>query len=287
MVEEIKKELDELKVEAYDMESAFAKYKEEMSRKISELSDKISNLKENDKVEENVATESNPVVEGEVQQDALESVPVSDPTPVIATEEETTPVVENNEVSNDTQVVTQDSPVQEVPTEAVVEGLPLIQPAETSVVADIPSAPALDQTPLSPKVEGIPSIQETPQEEIKEESSNKKVFIKTDSMDTKPKAILLSNAQSSNARKSKEVQDNMLFNANEITSPVVEIPTGEQPVVEQPAVVTELNSNTDLESMMQNLQAKQQEAIAAGDMKKAEDIGNEMMLVKKSENRVS
>lgn len=224
MVDEIKKELDELKVEAYDMENAFAKYKQEMSQKISELSDKISQLKENDKVEENVVTESTPVIEPEIQKDALESIPVSETTPVIA------PVIENPDVnvvpsiqSDVTEpVVSGTAPVVENITEPAVVNLPLIQPEVEEVKEEIPGPQVLDQTPLSPVGVEVQPVQDS--------SGDKKVFIKTDS--NSPKAILFSEEQSKKSRSSKDVQANLVFKTDEVkvetSNPVVEVPVAEQ-----------------------------------------------------------
>ena len=304
-MEELEKELKDLKAEQYDMQSAFDKYKKEMEQRIAELGNKIAEVKgtskeeivENDNQQDAVITPTEQQDTTEVKVDDQQEPVVEDSNPVIVPDNQpeatpTTSVVESNVVGTDPiQVAT------EVATTPMAEGIPVIQLDGEKVEEANPGQQLLEQPPLTPTVEGIMPIQGAV---VEQKQPDKKVFVKIDNGN--PKAILLNTvnteerlSQASAARKSKEMQERWAFGENvEMVGPVIEMPTGEQsvpttevstvveiPTVEQPSIVTPIESNNDLEIMMQ----KQQEAYAAGDMKTAEAIGNE--LIKKRESMVA
>ena len=285
---ELENELNKAKVEIYDSSVAFKAFQDKMFAITTYLQEKIDNLKNNTAA---IEQQDEAVVENAVEQEPA----VEENAPVIVPDGQQdaaviTPIGDNTEVSSEPAVVGTDVPVQETATEPVNEGLPLIQPAVENAT-DIPSTPTLNDIPLTPNV-GVQGNETSVQEK---KGDNKIVIVKTDSNPSK--AIVVTPEQKGNSKKTEEFQKSML-GLTEANSPVIEVATVETvptteanpiveiPTVEQPAVITPIGDNTgnnDLARMMQ----EQQKAYAAGDMQKAEAIGNQMMLIKRPENKVA
>ena len=279
MVDKLENELKDLKAQAYDMDSAYAKYKQEMEQKIAELSNKIAEVKGN--INETVVETSNQQ-DTEVVENVVEQEPaVVENNPVITPEEQqdaavVTPIGDNPEVSSEPNVVGTEAPIQEVTEEPVVENAPLIQPEVEEVKEEIPGPQQLEQTPLTPVGVEIPTVEET--------TTKNKVANKIDS--TAPKAILINEEQNKKLRASKELQESLVFENKEATvdSQVVEIPTADQavvtPVVSEStptqAVVTESKEeiNKQLESMFEQLRTVTDES-------KANEINNQISVLTK------
>ena len=280
MVDKLENELKDLKAQAYDMDSAYAKYKQEMEQKIAELSNKIAEVKgnTNETVVETSNQQDTEMVENVVEQEPA----VVENNPIITPEEQQdaaviTPIGDNPEVSSEPNVVGTEAPVQEVKEEPVVENAPLIQPEVEEVKEEIPGPQQLEQTPLTPVGVAIPTVEET---------TENKVVTKIDSNNIAPKAILINEEQDKKLRASKGLQESLVFENKEATveSPVVEIPTVEQavvtPIVSESvpaqAVVAESKEeiNKQLESMFEQLRTVTDET-------KANEINNQISVLTK------
>lgn len=271
MVDKLENELKDLKAQAYDMDSAYAKYKQEMEQKIAELSNKIAEVKgnTNETVVETSNQQDTEMVENVVEQEPA----VVENNPVITPEEQQdaaviTPIGDNPEVSSEPNVVGTEVPV--------VENAPLIQPEVEEVKEEIPGPQQLEQTPLTPVGVAIPTVEET--------TTENKVVNKIDS--TAPKAILINEEQNKKLRASKGLQESLVFENKEATveSPVVQIPTVEQavvtPIVSESVPTQEVVAeskeeiNKQLESMFEQLRTVTDET-------KANEINNQISVLTK------
>ena len=248
MVEQLENEIKDLKAQAYDMESAFDKYKKDMEQRIADLSKKIADVKGNDK---------EAAVEPEVQQESV----VEENAPVIVPEEQqdaavATQIGENTETSSEPVINIE----TEVSSEPKSEVLPVIQP--TPAPAEISSTPVLNVTPLVPNVDIHNTEMPKP-----EEAANKTVILKTDP--NPAKAIVVTQEQFKNARGSEDFQKGIVLETAEMTTPapvipisepvttpvvnpIVEIPTGEQTVI-TPIVNSSSESVEAIDARMQEL----------------------------------
>jgi len=220
-MEELEKELKDLKAEQYDMQSAFDKYKREMEAKIAGLSERIAEVKGEKKEEVAVNDEVN----NESQEKTTE-----------------VPVESNTEPQTDA------IQTQEIATTPMAEGVPLIQPEIEKVPEGISLQPAVDLPPLTPVGIDLAGSNENTTSGTVEE---RRTVVKTDL--EKPRAILLNTvntderlSQASAARKSRTVQEGLVYKEEKteavgpviampteqvVASPVVKIPVGEQPVI--------------------------------------------------------
>ena len=274
-IEELEKELRDLKAYAYDINNEYAKLKE----RIDAVTEEIKKMKENgtslENTEVTVINEEaevpqetavvTPVENSEEQvQETTEVIPqvneVQETAVVTPTDNSEEQVQETTEVipqANDLEESTVVTPV-ESSSEIQVDNAPLIKPIE------VPGTQPLAQEPLTPSVVETSNIVENV------------VYNKMDSYDAK--AISTSEKQIANLRASKEVQKGLALNQNEVaeqSGPVIEIPTGEK------TGVTELNqtapvvieSPEDLEKQMNDMMT---ELATTTDEVRANELNNKL-----------
>ena len=280
-MEDLEKELKDLKAEQYDMDVAFANYKEEMARKIADLGKRIQEVKGNAK--EDVAGE--PVV----QQEPVTAEPVIQQEHVIAEPDSS---VEETVQQDSTPIIPVDEPNEvttEAPTEAIAvsteqsEESPVIQPV-VEKSEGISLTPTLDQTPLTPVgIEPISASENVTPEPV---ATDKKVFAKIDQGPAK--AILVNEGQFNKAKASKNMQEGLVFRTEEnveTNGPVIEVsteiptvapplsPVVEIPTVEQPAIAPEQNASSEsVESIDEQMKAMVADLTTTTDEARANEI---------------
>lgn len=176
MLEDLEKELKEIKAEQYDMDTAFKTYQEKMSKTIADINLKIAELK-GEKTEEVVAEESIqiPTPEKEIVESNEQEIvlPVGD-----ENQEENKEDVANTEV-NETEV-----------------SIPGVSSNEVGI-----GTRELDQTPLTPTTAVV--------EEKQPVKKQKKIMIQTSS--DPAKAIMVSRSQKDKLSTSLGENDKKVF----------------------------------------------------------------------------
>ena len=311
-VEELNEKEKELKVEFYDNEERNEKIKEEISVIEKIKSEKNLQKESTEEVIENSVEEQKeetnlelPQIE-ETKDDSIQTEESKNDLPLPQVEENKTetPVVEEKPVHRISSLFadrsTVETPIQpnviENNEEVVLE--PLIQSEENTATTDTPveveevhqdivtPVPAVqDMKPLTPVGIDLPNTEEKPKEVITE-------LIKTDTNTSK--AILMSASQSVNARKSKDLQKNIVLNHQEekaVVTPITaevqptqqvevsqDVKTEVTPIVETPvqtASISVEDKQKQLESMVEQLSnAKTEE--------EANRINEEIAVLKKS-----
>ncbi|MBR5370223.1 MAG: hypothetical protein IK137_02850 [Bacilli bacterium] len=249
-IEELEKELKDLKAYAYDLNNEYAKFTARIDAVVEEIkkikgnqqeieikNDEVVQIPESEEVAEKniepqVVSEETPVVE-EVTEPQVVSMeaPVVEETaePQVVSEE--TPVVE--EVT-EPQIVSMDAPVVEEVTEpqvVVTEEAPVQQ-----IIEQNNESQALHQEPLIPA-----GIEIAANEEKKNE-----IFINTDVAGTTTKAIMISSAQAEKLRNSKDENKKLVFETNENqVQDAVGAETKEEIKSQIDAMTAELMTTTD------------------------------------------
>ena len=272
-IEELERELKEVKAEAYDLNVNYTK----LTQKISDIENEINNLKNNSK--EDVTQETNETVvelppKEENKEDSVE-LPQVEETPVEEVKEEAViplPVVEEKPVRKMSSLFADRSVAEQpVQTETVapqneeINLQPLIQPEETPVA---PVEEKKEETKVEDVVSAVPNVQGLePLTPVGVEATtveeNKPVenvqYIKTDA--NAPRAILINELQAGKLKKSKDQNKSIVFNSTPaVVTPIV--PTTEQSVQENTTESKE-DINKQLESMIEQLKVTTDEAEAA------------------------
>ena len=238
-IEELEKELKELKAFAYDLNGEYVK----LTQRIDEVTKEIKKLKENTKEEINQEVIQIPTPEVEEQVVSEEAAQVSETEQEIS-EEVSTEVVQENVVAEPTVVTpivqneeVQVAPVQEENTEAV------------------PGPQVLDQSPLTPV--GI----ELPKEE-------NQVFMKVDS--NEPRAIMITSFQSEKLKKSKDVNKSLVIDGVAVATEEQQV---ELPKTDETAVITPIVQQVKTqEQEMNEMMEQAQQLYAEGKTAEAEQI---------------
>ena len=239
-IEELEKELKELKAFAYDLNGEYVK----LTQRIDEVTKEIKKLKENPKEEINQEVIQIPTPEVEEQVVSEEAAQVSETEQEIS-EEVSTEVVQENVVAEPTVVtpIVQNEEVQVAP----------VQGENTEVV---PGPQVLDQSPLTPAGVEIP----------KEENQ---VFMKVDS--NEPRAIMITSFQSEKLKKSKDVNKSLVIDGVAVATEEqqqVELPKTDEAAVVTPIVQQEKTQEQEMNEMMEQAQ----QLYAEGKTAEAEQI---------------
>lgn len=238
-IEELEKELKELKAFAYDLNGEYVK----LTQRIDEVTKEIKKLKENTKEEINQEVIQIPTPEVEEQVVSEEDAQVSEAEQEIS-EEVSTEVVQENVVAEPTVVtpIVQNEEVQVAP----------VQGENTEVV---PGPQVLDQSPLTPAGVEIP----------KEENQ---VFMKVDS--NEPRAIMITSFQSEKLKKSKDVNKSLVIDGVAVATEEqqVELPKTDETAVVTPIVQQEKTQEQEMNEMMEQAQ----QLYAEGKTAEAEQI---------------
>ena len=238
-IEELEKELKELKAFAYDLNGEYVK----LTQRIDEVTKEIKKLKENTKEEINQEVIQIPTPEVEEQVVSEEAAQVSETEQEIS-EEVSTEVVQENVVAEPTVVtpIVQNEEVQVAP----------VQGENNEVV---PGPQVLDQSPLTPAGVEIP----------KEENQ---VFMKVDS--NEPRAIMITSFQSEKLKKSKDVNKSLVIDGVAVAAEEqqVELPKTDETAVVTPIVQQEKTQEQEMNEMMEQAQ----QLYAEGKTAEAEQI---------------
>ena len=238
-IEELEKELKELKAFAYDLNGEYVK----LTQRIDEVTKEIKKLKENTKEEINQEVIQIPTPEVEEQVVSEEAAQVSETEQEIS-EEVSTEVVQENVVAEPTVVtpIVQNEEVQVAP----------VQEENNEVV---PGPQVLDQSPLTPAGVEIP----------KEENQ---VFMKVDS--NEPRAIMITSFQSEKLKKSKDVNKSLVIDGVAVATEEqqVELPKTDETAVVTPIVQQEKTQEQEMNEMMEQAQ----QLYAEGKTAEAEQI---------------
>lgn len=238
-IEELEKELKELKAFAYDLNGEYVK----LTQRIDEVTKEIKKLKENTKEEINQEVIQIPTPEVEEQVVSEEAAQVSETEQEIS-EEVSTEVVQENVVAEPTVVtpIVQNEEVQLAP----------VQGENNEVV---PGPQVLDQSPLTPAGVEIP----------KEENQ---VFMKVDS--NEPRAIMITSFQSEKLKKSKDVNKSLVIDGVAVATEEQQV---ELPKTDETAVVTPIVQQVKTqEQEMNEMMEQAQQLYAEGKTAEAEQI---------------
>jgi hypothetical protein len=284
-IEELEKELKDVKADAYDMSVNYNK----LTQKISDIEKEIDNLKNNSKEEVKEETSVLPPVEEEKTSIELPQVEeskeeVKEDTSVLPPVEEEKTSIELPQVEESKEEIKEDTsvlpPVEEKPTQTIVQNeevslAPLIPIEENTSLETQTENKSEDIVSAAPTIQGLapltPQGVEIPTVEEKKEEKNQ--YTKTDT--TAPKAILINAAQAVKLKKSKEQNKSIVFNsgseqtvatvtpiANEETASVV-TPIANGQVAPASPVENKEDINKQLESMIEQLKVTTDEQAAA------------------------
>ena len=238
-IEELEKELKELKAFAYDLNGEYVK----LTQRIDEVTKEIKKLKENTKEEINQEVIQIPTPEVEEQVVSEETAQVSETEQEIS-EEVSTEVVQGKVVAEPTVVtsIVQNEEVQ-------------VAPVQEENTETVPGPQVLDQSPLTPV--GV----ELPKEE-------NQVFMKVDS--NEPRAIMITSFQSEKLKKSKDVNKSLVIDGVAVATEEqqVELPKTDETAVVTPIVQQEKTQEQEMNEMMEQAQ----QLYAEGKTAEAEQI---------------
>lgn len=206
-IEELEKELKELKAYAYDLNSEYAKF----TQRIDAIADEIKNIKENGKeVEESneVAVENEDVAIPQAEETSDVVVQI----PEVEKQEEAVEIEENNNsVSQDVDNTNEELNNINLPTTDPIENNETqeVGQAQNETQIQDPSKEIIS-TPLIPTVE-IPQAEVGTQEEVNNE--NNIIITKVDN--GAPKAIVTTAIQTEKLKKSEEQNSKLVLGSNE------------------------------------------------------------------------
>ena len=218
------------------------------------------------------------IAEEPVQEEVVE-VPVAPATEEVAVAEEAVAEEPVQEATEEVVIpaVVEDAPVEETAEEEVVSEGPVLppvveEPVEEKTEIQIPEAPVEEASaPVTEDVVNPQALSQEPLVPAGMELPAKKVFVKMDSKETTPRAILTSSSQNEKLRKSKEQNEALVFAKEEVAELNSETTVATS---EESADLSKEDINKQLEAMYEELRTTTDEV-------KANEINNEISVLTK------